>query len=182
MIIAAGYDTRAYRLASPGVRFYEIDLPHASKKKQELVAEHMPQDKVRASPHRPGGTHELDHMATAAQIALLSEGHSFNAVHWPWVDVSRELHGELLDSGLEGIRGGTQQHAAGCAVEPCSPLQPRRDVHLLSVASAHLVFCAEGCHAVLSAPCRAVSCCAAPCLPGSAAAAAPCCTRAVLLA
>lgn len=46
VIIAAGYDTRAYRLASPGVHFYEIDLPHASKKKQELVAEHMPKDKV----------------------------------------------------------------------------------------------------------------------------------------
>lgn len=49
VIIAAGYDTRAYRLASPGVRFYEIDLPHASKKKQELVAEHMPKDKVRCT-------------------------------------------------------------------------------------------------------------------------------------
>jgi hypothetical protein len=46
VIIAAGYDTRAYRLASPGVRFYEVDLPHASQKKQELVAEHMPRDKV----------------------------------------------------------------------------------------------------------------------------------------
>ncbi len=46
VIIAAGYDTRAYRLASPGVSFYEIDLPHASKKKQELVAQHMPKDKV----------------------------------------------------------------------------------------------------------------------------------------
>jgi methyltransferase (TIGR00027 family) len=45
VIIAAGYDTRAYRLASEGVRFYEIDLPHASKKKQELVAEHMPKGK-----------------------------------------------------------------------------------------------------------------------------------------
>jgi hypothetical protein len=29
VIIAAGYDTRAYRLARPGVKFYEIDLPHA---------------------------------------------------------------------------------------------------------------------------------------------------------
>lgn len=46
VIIAAGYDTRAYRLAQPGVRFYEIDLPHASEKKQELVREHMPKDKV----------------------------------------------------------------------------------------------------------------------------------------
>jgi len=45
VIIAAGYDTRAYRLAQPGVRFYEIDLPHASEKKQELVREHMPKDK-----------------------------------------------------------------------------------------------------------------------------------------
>lgn len=46
VIIAAGYDTRAYRLGKPGVKFYEIDLPHASEKKQELVREHMPADKV----------------------------------------------------------------------------------------------------------------------------------------
>lgn len=46
MIIAAGYDTRAYRLGKPGVHFYEIDLPHASQKKQELVKQHMPADKV----------------------------------------------------------------------------------------------------------------------------------------
>lgn len=42
VIIAAGYDTRAYRLAAPGVRFYEVDMPHASEKKQELVRELLP--------------------------------------------------------------------------------------------------------------------------------------------
>jgi O-methyltransferase involved in polyketide biosynthesis len=47
VVIAAGYDTRAYRLARPGVKFYEIDLPHASKNKQELVRELLPADKVR---------------------------------------------------------------------------------------------------------------------------------------
>jgi hypothetical protein len=46
VIIAAGYDTRAYRLGKPGVKFYEIDLPHASKLKQDLVKKHMPADKV----------------------------------------------------------------------------------------------------------------------------------------
>jgi hypothetical protein len=46
-VIAAGYDTRAYRLARPGVKFYEIDLPHASRNKQELVRELLPADKVR---------------------------------------------------------------------------------------------------------------------------------------
>lgn len=45
VIIAAGYDTRAYRFGRPGVHFYEIDLPHASEKKKELVKEHMPADK-----------------------------------------------------------------------------------------------------------------------------------------
>lgn len=45
VIIAAGYDTRAYRLGQEGVKFYEVDLPHASEKKQELVREHMPADK-----------------------------------------------------------------------------------------------------------------------------------------
>jgi hypothetical protein len=29
------------------VKFYEIDLPHASKNKQELVRELLPADKVR---------------------------------------------------------------------------------------------------------------------------------------
>lgn len=47
VIIAAGYDTRAYRLSKPGVRFYEIDLPHASKHKQELVRKLLPVNKVR---------------------------------------------------------------------------------------------------------------------------------------
>lgn len=46
VVIAAGYDTRAYRLHRPGVRFYEIDLPHASRKKQELVRDLLPASKV----------------------------------------------------------------------------------------------------------------------------------------
>ncbi|MEW5316214.1 MAG: hypothetical protein WDW38_007596 [Sanguina aurantia] len=37
VVIAAGFDTRAYRLHAPGVQFYEIDLPQASTKKQQLV-------------------------------------------------------------------------------------------------------------------------------------------------
>eukprot|EP00879_Flechtneria_rotunda_P000635 GHRR01000748.1.p1 GENE.GHRR01000748.1~~GHRR01000748.1.p1 ORF type:complete len:385 (+),score=106.17 GHRR01000748.1:472-1626(+) len=45
VIIAAGYDTRAYRLGQPGVKFYEIDLPNDSEKKKELVKQHMPADK-----------------------------------------------------------------------------------------------------------------------------------------
>eukprot|EP00879_Flechtneria_rotunda_P012904 GHRR01013477.1.p1 GENE.GHRR01013477.1~~GHRR01013477.1.p1 ORF type:complete len:183 (+),score=61.95 GHRR01013477.1:667-1215(+) len=33
VIIAAGYDTRSYRFAAkhPGVKFFEVDLPHASR-------------------------------------------------------------------------------------------------------------------------------------------------------
>jgi len=46
VIIAAGYDTRAYRLSKPGVRFYEIDLPHASTHKQDLVRKLLPANKV----------------------------------------------------------------------------------------------------------------------------------------
>ena len=37
MLLAAGFDTRAYRLGRPGVTFYEVDLPVASACKQELV-------------------------------------------------------------------------------------------------------------------------------------------------
>lgn len=37
VLIAAGYDTRAYRLAQPGVTFFELDLPSASERKQKLV-------------------------------------------------------------------------------------------------------------------------------------------------
>ncbi|PRW33609.1 S-adenosyl-L-methionine-dependent methyltransferase [Chlorella sorokiniana] len=35
--MAAGYDTRAYRFARQGVKFFEVDLPTASKRKQALV-------------------------------------------------------------------------------------------------------------------------------------------------
>eukprot|EP01025_Chloroclados_australasicus_P023684 TRINITY_DN2396_c0_g1_i4.p1 TRINITY_DN2396_c0_g1~~TRINITY_DN2396_c0_g1_i4.p1 ORF type:complete len:400 (-),score=58.39 TRINITY_DN2396_c0_g1_i4:3780-4979(-) len=38
VILAAGFDTRAYRFGNrKGITFYEIDLPHASKKKQAMV-------------------------------------------------------------------------------------------------------------------------------------------------
>lgn len=47
MVIAAGYDTRAYRFSRPGVRFFEVDLPHASTRKRELVHKLLPADKVR---------------------------------------------------------------------------------------------------------------------------------------
>lgn len=50
VIIAAGYDTRAYRFGQEGVHFYEVDLPHASEKKKELVKQHMPADKVCTKP------------------------------------------------------------------------------------------------------------------------------------
>ncbi len=45
--MAAGYDTRAYRLALPGARFFEVDLPAASARKQRLVAELLPEAQVR---------------------------------------------------------------------------------------------------------------------------------------
>jgi methyltransferase (TIGR00027 family) len=44
VIVAAGFDTRAYRLARPGVKFFEVDLPHASEKKRELVEKLLPRD------------------------------------------------------------------------------------------------------------------------------------------
>ena len=37
VVVAAGFDTRAQRYARPGVSFYEVDLPHASTKKQRLL-------------------------------------------------------------------------------------------------------------------------------------------------
>lgn len=46
VILAAGYDTRAYRLAAEGVHFYEVDLPHASETKQRLVEQLLPRSKV----------------------------------------------------------------------------------------------------------------------------------------
>jgi hypothetical protein len=38
----AGFDTRAQRFARPGVKFIEIDLPHASAAKRALVARALP--------------------------------------------------------------------------------------------------------------------------------------------
>lgn len=42
VVVAAGYDSTAYRLARPGVKFFEIDLPEASAKKQDLVDAVLP--------------------------------------------------------------------------------------------------------------------------------------------
>ncbi|EFN53633.1 hypothetical protein CHLNCDRAFT_53521 [Chlorella variabilis] len=40
--LAAGYDTRAYRFARRGVKFFELDLPAASQRKQWLVKACLP--------------------------------------------------------------------------------------------------------------------------------------------
>ena len=37
-----GFDSRAYRLARPGVKFFEIDLPHTSAQKRALVDRALP--------------------------------------------------------------------------------------------------------------------------------------------
>ncbi|KAL0046877.1 hypothetical protein WJX82_000624 [Trebouxia sp. C0006] len=42
VVIAAGFDSRAYRLHASGMQFYEIDLPHASIIKQKLVQKVLP--------------------------------------------------------------------------------------------------------------------------------------------
>ncbi|DBA77721.1 TPA: hypothetical protein ACH3X2_008414 [Trebouxia sp. C0005] len=42
VVIAAGFDSRAYRLHAPGMQFYEVDLPHASNIKQKLVQKVLP--------------------------------------------------------------------------------------------------------------------------------------------
>jgi O-methyltransferase involved in polyketide biosynthesis len=66
VVIAAGYDTRAYRLSRPGVKFYEIDLPHASKNKQELVRSLLPANKVRALQQPYCDVVQLHNIATLA--------------------------------------------------------------------------------------------------------------------
>ncbi len=43
VIIAAGFDTRAYRMGRPDVRFYELDVPSASRMKQQLAQDLMPE-------------------------------------------------------------------------------------------------------------------------------------------
>lgn len=47
VVVAAGYDTRAYRFGRQGVTFFEIDLPDASRKKQELVQKLIPETEYR---------------------------------------------------------------------------------------------------------------------------------------
>lgn len=47
VVVAAGYDTRSYRLAAPGVSYFEVDLPEASQRKRELVERTLPADEVR---------------------------------------------------------------------------------------------------------------------------------------
>jgi hypothetical protein len=53
VVVAAGYDTRAYRLAPRGdrVKFFEVDLPDASVRKAELAAKlRLVPDGVRLNP------------------------------------------------------------------------------------------------------------------------------------
>lgn len=47
VVVAAGFDTRAYRFGKQGVKFFEIDLPDASQKKQELVQKLIPKTEYR---------------------------------------------------------------------------------------------------------------------------------------
>ncbi|KXZ56810.1 hypothetical protein GPECTOR_1g73 [Gonium pectorale] len=42
VVVAAGFDTRAYRLRAPGVSFFEVDLPEASERKRKLVDRTLP--------------------------------------------------------------------------------------------------------------------------------------------
>lgn len=53
-MIAAGFCTRAHRMAAsgklpPGIAFYEVDLPAASQQKQELM-QHVEQKVGRSKP------------------------------------------------------------------------------------------------------------------------------------
>lgn len=54
VVIAAGFCTRAHRMAAsgklpPGIAFYEVDLPAASQQKQELM-QHVEQKVGRSKP------------------------------------------------------------------------------------------------------------------------------------
>lgn len=69
-MLAAGYDTRAYRLARPGVKFYEIDLPHASKKKQELVRDLLPAKQVRQQTAKDCGCLLHNCVVQVGQVAV----------------------------------------------------------------------------------------------------------------
>eukprot|EP00884_Botryococcus_braunii_P006996 jgi/Botrbrau1/16298/Bobra.0066s0067.1 len=42
VVLAAGYDTRPYRLCRPFVKFFELDLPHVSENKKHLVNKILP--------------------------------------------------------------------------------------------------------------------------------------------
>jgi hypothetical protein len=76
VIIAAGYDTRAYRLGKPGVKFYEIDLPHASEMKQQLVKQHMPADKVNCCSQSSQKLHHSNTRSFDGAICMVCESHS----------------------------------------------------------------------------------------------------------
>ncbi|KAG2498652.1 hypothetical protein HYH03_003398 [Edaphochlamys debaryana] len=42
VVVAAGFDSRAYRFAAPGVTFFEVDLPEASEAKRRMVDATLP--------------------------------------------------------------------------------------------------------------------------------------------
>lgn len=76
VVVAAGYDTRAYRFGAshPGVRFVEVDMPHMSSKKQALVAELL--QPVAQYP-RPSYV-PADLSAVSLDAALLLHGGAFD--------------------------------------------------------------------------------------------------------
>lgn len=113
VIIAAGYDTRAYRLSKPGVRFYEVDLPHASQHKQDLVRKLLPASKV-----RPAGT---EHFWVRYGVpgfvleACVCHYCQLQAVHQPAASC---LDKRLQQVGLDWI----DWPCAGSCPAPCSSL------------------------------------------------------------
>ena len=111
VIVAAGFDTRAYRLGRgrAGVKFFEVDLPHASAKKRALVEKLFPADEVGVGWRGgkqvgPGPAEGLEQQARCGNGGSACRRGSTNATPTP------PALQQTLDMTYEQHQTTTQQH------------------------------------------------------------------------
>lgn len=101
VVLGAGYDTRAYRLAEllKGRRFYEVDFPATSRRKARIVEAHSEElpsvDVVRV---------EIDFLEARLEDALAAAGFQRRPTFFIWEGVSMYLTRAAVKSTLGTLR------------------------------------------------------------------------------
>lgn len=100
-MLAAGFDSTAYRLGRPGVKFFEVDLPALSARKRALVAAALPPDTP-----RPAAFVGADLAATPLAEALAGSGFDpAQPTLWTCQGLLYYLPPAAVRALLAGVRG-----------------------------------------------------------------------------